>query len=265
VKMTYLQPSNRKTLHKRRRTRIALTCITFLFAIFAFYPQALVHTLTIVVSPFWSLEELGSGVLGRSFSMLRSKSSLITEINELKVENAELQSLKAAFSLLEERYAHIEGLKISNDSFINATVLRKPPYSFYDTVLIDKGTDQGVSVGNKVYGAGSVFVGEVVEVFPASSKVVLASSPDKKTVVALGDRAVQFEAIGQGAGNLELLVPAQFEVQVGDLVRLPGSSVHVFGIVEKVKLDSSESIQHVSFKMPVNIFELDSLVVQILQ
>ncbi len=263
--MTYLQPSNRKTLHKRRRTRVAIICIAILFSFFAFYPQALVHTLSIVVSPFLSLEEFGKGVIGRSFSILRSKSSLISEVNELKRENAQFETLKNAFTELEKNYAHVQGLKISDEAFVSASVLRKPPYSAYDTVLIDKGTDQGISVGNKVYGIGSVFIGDVVEVFPASAKVVLASSPDRKTVVALGDKAIQFEAIGKGGGNLELDVPAQFDVKVGDLVRLPGSRVHVFGIVEKVELDSSQSINRVSFKMPVNIFEITNVAVQILQ
>lgn len=263
--MTYLQPSNRKTLHKRRRTRIAITCIALLFALFVFFPQALVHTLTIVVSPFWSLEEFGKGAIGNSFSILRSKISLVNENNELRKVNAQFETLQTAFAELEKVHARSQNAVLSDEAFVSASVLRKPPYSAYDTLLIDKGTDQGVSVGNKVYGVGSVFIGEVVEVFPASSKVVLASSPDKKTIVALQDKGVQFEAVGKGGGNFELDVPAQFEVKNGDVVRLPGSHVHVFGVVERVVLDSSQSINRISFKIPVNIFELTNVVVQILQ
>jgi hypothetical protein len=50
-------------------------------------------------------------------------------------------------------------------------------------------------------------------------------------------------------------LPVEIDVNEGDTIVIPQIRPHAFGVVEKIVVDSSDSMQTILFKMPVNIHE----------
>lgn len=98
----------------------------------------------------------------------RLNSELTTEVNQLRYENKllaldklELERLRSLYDL-DKRYADYPK--------IGARVIGKDPGNWYEVFIIDKGTDDGISV-NMVVMAGNGLVGRIIEVGPNYSKV----------------------------------------------------------------------------------------------
>ena len=137
-----------------------------------------------------------------------------------------------------------------------AAVLAKPPVSPYDTLLIDAGEKQGVSLGNDVR-VSTFRIGRVEAVFPHEAKVVLLSAPGETTTVFLGEARVQATAVGRGGGNFETEVPRDVALAVGDPVLLPGIEHAMLGAIDEIQVRPTDSLQKVLFRLPVNFFQLD--------
>lgn len=98
----------------------------------------------------------------------RLNSELTTEVNQLRYENKllaldklELERLRSLYDL-DKRYADYPK--------IGARVIGKDPGNWYEVFIIDKGTDDGITV-NMVVMAGNGLVGRIIEVGPNYSKV----------------------------------------------------------------------------------------------
>ncbi len=102
----------------------------------------------------------------------------------------------------------------------------------------------------------NIYIGEVSEVYPHISKIILYSTPGHKLSVVLGTNSVSVEAVGVGGGNFNIFLPREVEVKEGDVIIIPSITTNVFGIVEKVNFKDKDSFQTVLFKSPVNISEL---------
>ncbi len=122
--------------------------------------------------------------------------------------------------------------------------------------MIDAGSTNGVSIGNKVMANGNIFIGYVSEVYVNTSKVVLYSSPGEKINVLIGKDAIEKEADGLGGGNFSVEMPAGSNIAVGDSIVMPSISANIFGTVDQVQFKQSDSLETVLFKNPVNISEL---------
>lgn len=92
-------------------------------------------------------------------------------------------------------------------------------------LLLDRGTSDGISVGDLVIDKHRVLGGTVVGVSPRSSRVILLSSASRSTDVFI--QGANLRAIARGANSRELiidLVPQDAEVKVGDLARASSRS-----------------------------------------
>jgi cell shape-determining protein MreC len=166
-----------------------------------------------------------------------------TELNRILIqENTDLKDLL--------------GRKSIYSKAVLASILVKPSFSPYDTLIVDIGTDAGVVVGDKVSADGNIFIGRVSEVYANSSKVILYSSPDEKVLVLVGSNNVLKEAVGIGGGNFKIELPREIDIKEGDDVVIPSISPNIFGIVEKVEYKEADSFQTVLFKSPINVLEL---------
>ncbi|MDP2927174.1 MAG: rod shape-determining protein MreC [bacterium] len=154
----------------------------------------------------------------------------IREIGEIKKKSEELelknQELKAEI-------ARLNGLKSENETLrkalnlglerefqlLMANVTGKDPFS--DVLLIDKGSDNGLTAGSAVITPEKVLIGLVQEVFPGFSRVSLLS--DKKSLVSAQVQAENEEIVGvaKGQGNFKIafnLIPQDKKIRTGDLL-----------------------------------------------
>jgi hypothetical protein len=215
--------------------KIVGVVIFILALLYVFFPTLLSSFFTSIARPFWQFEkDVKEGTAYISPELQNAT------IIELQRENAELKQFL--------------NTRVSSSSVV-AYILKKPPFSAYDTFIIDAGTNNGVQNGMKVYAMGKVIIGEIVDATSRTSKVKLYSSNGEKYEVFIGDENIQAPATGRGGGAFEATLPRDVKVSEGDTVTIPHLTTTVFGVVRKVIADPARAFSTLLFSQPINIYE----------
>lgn len=209
--------------------------IPLLIIVYLFFPHFFSTIFLNIVSPFWNKDEIVN--ISQTEIPSQLQSSIILELQK---ENAELKSM------LNHR--------VSSSSVI-AYIMKKPPFSAYDSFIVDIGVKSNVKVGDKVYAPGNVLIGEIAEIISENAKVKLYSSYGEKYEVFIGQKSIQATAIGRGGGSFEAVLPRDVKIQEGDIVTIPHLTTSVFGIVSKLLVNPSKTFSTVLFSQPINIYE----------
>ena len=181
-----------------------------------------------------------------------------TEVAELR---AELASSTAALSDRNLLYAEVLDLRERlgrtdrSGTRILASVLMRPPWTPYDTLLVDAGENLGVKVGAFVSAGGQGLVGHVSEVYGNTARVELFSAPGA-SYQALLRGTVPIAVEGLGGGSLQTLVPAGTQVAVGDTISFPGLLGGIVALVSATEAKEGESFTVIYMTLPVNPQEL---------
>ena len=257
--MNFRQRNNfsSKNQNKNRNAFLSVLFFLIIFFIFTFSgPKTFVFG---IASPFWNLKTFVYYLVTDNVSVLLSKTSLIKENENLKLQ---IDKDKKDMVFKDVLSAENDDLKIalnrkdSNKKSILSAILVKPSLSPYDTLIIDIGNNQNISVGDKVAANGNTFIGYVSEVYENTSKVILYSSPGEKVNVLIGNGNIEKEALGMGGGNFEVDVPREVDIKEGDSIIMPSISPNIFGVVSKIEYQSADAFQKVLFNSPVNVSEL---------
>lgn len=211
-----------------------------------------------VAVPVWKTQEYISGTWNNIRTTFVFKKDLLAENKRLR-EDMEIASAK----LLDRNLLFEENIELKEllnrgveEQTVFGVVLTKPSRSLYDTLIIDVGENAGVKKGDKVLYGGTIVIGEVVQVLPRSSKVLLISSPGESIDVVVGRDNIAAIAHGRGGGNFELKLPRDSDVVVGDVVRVPNITTRILGRVEYIETKPSDPFKTVLFSGPINIFKL---------
>ena len=195
-----------------------------------------------------------------------SKNSLYLENQKLQMEvmKNDARMLNYNSVLLEnENLKEILGRKDVKVSMILAAILAKPNQSFYDTLVIDVGTKQGIKIGDIVFALGDAPTGRVALVYENSSKIILFSNVGEKTQAIVSGKNVFLELIGRGGGNFEMILPKDFVLQKGDQVVMSGINPFVLAIVATIISDPRDPFNKALLASPINIQELKFVEVEI--
>tara|TARA_Y100001968_G_scaffold302981_1_gene316734 strand:+ start:596 stop:1339 length:744 start_codon:yes stop_codon:yes gene_type:complete len=164
------------------------------------------------------------------------------------VQNGSNIEQKIKIALLEKdnyRLRKILSLKnISEKDKISAAVISRNPEGWWHQLELNKGTNNGIEIGNSVVAPGGL-IGLIYSVTPTTSRVKLITAPGSKVGVWI-DR-IQHHGIllGMGTSKTKLLFLNQEpDVQIGDLVSTsPASTIAPpnlpVGIIKSVEIDSS--------------------------
>ncbi len=256
--MTYLRRTNVNAKKSRATTLCIVVVLLVAFGVHYVFPGFYAGIFYPVGTVFWKTESGLFGFFGHAGMLVKSKFNLIKENQRLRQEMV----ARDTSALL------IDGLKQENESLKNSLsrsaagddvlgiVLSRPPVSAYDTLVIDIGSSDGVAKGDKVYADGDALIGDISEVYANQSKVSLFSTPGRTISVNIGEADTTAEAKGRGLGNFLLHVPVEIGIKEGDIISLSQIRPHTFGVVEKIIVDSSDSLQTILFKSPININSL---------
>ncbi len=170
-------------------------------------------------SVFHPIEDVVSGAF--DYSSLRKKNALLqSQISALKTKESmsnqlenEVQSLTALANI-----PFAQGLKT-----VSAIVDDYSPSNSQMTLNIDKGSSQGVKVGEPVV-ASLGLIGRIVSVTRSNSTVLLISDPSSSVGVVLGASTQVGLAVGTGSyGSIKVdLVDPGTSLYVGDPVYTSG-------------------------------------------
>lgn len=223
--------------------KVLMTVVVILVILHFILPNLLADILMTVARPLWILNKDNS--VNISMLLPETQNALIAE---LKKENLELKKILN---------------RKESDNLILSYILKKPPFTAYDSYIIDVGSKDGISIGDKVYASGNILIGTVAEVNRNSSKVNLYSSYGNKFDILIGNNDIEAVAVGNGGGSFTAIIPRDLKVSEGDIILIPDITNSVFGTVGKIIIDPARAFSTVFFSQPINIYEQKWVLVSI--
>ena len=203
-----------------------------------------------VAGPFEGWDWFRESVSSRA--VLRADKSKLEA--ELRLAQFRLQRYEA----LESENQRLRGLRDNTagvtDRFVIGSVMDVDLDAFRERVLVDKGAQDGVFVGQAVLDAGGVF-GQVARVGQLTAEVILVSDATHAIPVQINRNGLRTIAVGTGdMGRLKLpYLPTSADVLAGDLLVTSGlgggfPAGYPVGSIAEVKRDPAQSLADVDVK-----------------
>ncbi len=211
----------------------------------------------------WSVgTHAGDAIFGSGFFSTRR--ALEEENQSLRGEISELQMRAAAFDVLREENAALQGLVhlAEGSRGITAPVVSSFRSSPYGTFLIGAGTEDGVRSGSIVLvgdslrqsADGGFVIGRIEEAGAHTSLVKGIFAPGVTTDAVI--REVGISVLGRGGGQARGEIPREALVAAGDPVVSATLGGKPIGIVGKVVEDAGDASQVVYIRFPINQNEI---------
>lgn len=223
-----------------------------------------------IMTPVWTGENFVGRGLNSLYLFFHTKNFLIKENQALREKinsDSIILSSTQTISLAQDSLLKSLGRNVSK-SGITAAVLVHPPETPYDVLIIDAGSDDGVSVGQTVaLSADSSLlvsgpkIGVISEVFKKNSKVKLYSASGEKTSAVLERNSVPVVLLGRGGGNFELTLQREENVSVGDKILSADISRVLVGVVKDIEESATDSFKKVLVVSVANIYTTDFVTV----
>lgn len=177
----------------------------------------------IIVEPFYSLGSFPVTLWENTTQELSSRTELVAENEKLKTERLLMQRRLQKLAALTEQNVRLRELLNSaalvDDDVLATELIGIDPNPFTHRILIDKGSKDGVVIGQPVLDARGL-MGQVVEVMPYSARVLLLTDTNHSIPVQVNRNGLR--AIASGTGNPERLelrhVADTADVKEGDLL-----------------------------------------------
>ncbi len=193
----------------------------------------------------------------------RGKAALIQEIATLNEKLVSMSFNEADFTALnyENKRLREELLIQPKESFLRASVIARSPQVPLDSVLINKGSGDGVVAGDLVLVSEHSLAGKVAEVNGGTSVVALSSSSNNSFVGIVARTGEAVEVKGVGGGNLSTRTPIDFDIQTGDSLLISQGSNYMVAVVGLVESDVSGGAKNSLMSLPFNIGTLETVFV----
>ncbi|MGB4076467.1 MAG: rod shape-determining protein MreC [Minisyncoccia bacterium] len=168
------------------------------------------------------------------------------EVVRLRLENERLRAL------LPREAMETEG------GGIVAGVLSRPPLTPYDVIIVAKGREAGVAVGDYAFSEG-VPIGTVALVRYTSAHILLYSSAGRTNEGWIGEARLPLTITGRGGGAFSAEIPREAPVVAGDLVYLPGPGALLMGVVARIHSNATSPMAELSLRPQANPFTIDAV------
>lgn len=159
--------------------------------------------------------------------VLSTRASLVERNAELERRLLELSRVSQQYMALKTENDRLRALlgsraRLPAEVLISEIVGVVPAPNAHQ-VILDKGSESQVQVGDAVIDAEGLF-GQVVEVSPVTSRVLLVTDPDHAVPVQVNRNGVR--SIAGGTGTMDVLqlenLPVTADVREGDLIETSG-------------------------------------------
>lgn len=253
--MSYLLDKKRKARNRKFFIGIGIVVILGMaqLGLFSFL-SPVSHT---VLDPVMQGGQAVASVVETGALILAPKKTLIKRLEVLQEEYNKQALLLERMAILEEQNNLLNEYVGRTDlqNVVVASVVSKPFTYPYGSFVVDQGSRDGVSVGDKVYVHETVALGFVSKVYKNSALVVLYSKAEEHLDAMLLSGNVGVDLIGRG-GSFEAYVSRDLEIEVGDYVVTTDFTPYIVGKVAEVRFDPREPEKHLLIEAVVNPNEL---------
>jgi len=218
-------------------TIIVVSAIILLFLVLNVFSHSVRNIFYIASSPLqkvlWKVGESSSNFLSPFLVVHRLKnenSNLILQNNQLSDRVALLEGLEAENQVLRDAL----NLNLQKNYKLSLVEVISKDTS-KDSILINKGSEDGISTGMPVINGQKVLFGKISEVYKNFSRVTLISEKGFVFDIKIKDKDIY--GVVRGNGNLGVyldLIPRDTEITVGDVL-LTSSLEGNFPKVEDIK------------------------------
>lgn len=251
---------DRKQIKEKKRF-IKNLIFAIIFLLFAFsgvftYSSGALH---FIGEPMWKVKNNISQNIKDIGYMVRTKSSVYKENENLKKENSEIKIEIVSYRMLKDeniKLKEVFGRIPTSRDMVLANILTKPNYSPYDSIVIDIGEDHEIIVSDTVYANAEIPIGEVVAVYADTALVTLYSNPSERTGAMMSDSNTSVELIGRGGGNFEMTIPVDLTFTKGESVYLPSITTEIIAIINEVISSPNDPTKKLLLSTPLNVQNL---------
>lgn len=244
--------------HKRFVGIFFIVLFLFLVGVFARHAAPVVHAFNGVRAAVEFTGSAFSHVVGSVFSqkaaLLKENQDLTRQVQSLAIEQSAFDALQDSYDELTDLLAYTER---SSFTELPAAVLTRSSAFEAQAILIDRGREDGVQVGQPVISGEGILIGVVTDARAYSSVVRLLSADESR----IGGRLLNAEQTigiveGRDGALLEMaFIPQQTEIERDDVVVTSGldefiPSGLVIGTVSEVVKDEQEPFQQ-AFVQPL--------------
>ena len=239
----------------------------------SFFKILIIFVLVLVLVLFFNIFDSSRSLVSNFFyPFLKTGDYFYKSVNQIpnffSSKNKLMQENKSLSDQIENDHLSLidyESIKLENEklrevlkikpvgNFITTNIIAKSPQIPLDSLFLDKGSDDGLSIGDFVLSSERILVGKIVKLSKNRATVALNSFAG---VVSFGyvDRTNEpIEIKGNGGGNIEAKVPIDFDVIGGDKITLSGPINFFVAVVGVVETDQSSGFKNVLMSLPVDI------------
>lgn len=196
-----------------------------------------------------------------------NKRDLITEneileqkIKELKVDRSRVNSLESENKLLKDELRFVKEAKLNT---VTAKIITGVSDALSKSVIINRGSDNGIEEGMAVVSGDGIMVGKIYEVYSDHSKVLLLTD-NKSRVAATIQNLDKTTGLVEGQFGLSFSmtnIPQDQEIKEGDLIVSSGLEGKIPKDLLIAEVDSISQIESEIFKTALlsPIIQLDDL------
>jgi rod shape-determining protein MreC len=196
--------------------------------------------------------------------------ALRAENERIRIENRQAEELRRENELLTSLLQLRNGFEYET---VAASVIARGSSEVQRRVTLDRGTADGIEVGDVVLGSGGALVGRVIEAGPSSATVQLISDSASTVIGQLLTSAATGEVTGQLPGSLRMEnIAAAVTVALGEEVvtagiqlaggiRSPYPKGLVIGRVVDVRRDANQIVQTAFLEPAANLDRLEYVLV----
>lgn len=217
------------TTGKKIKTFFLFAAITLSLVFFsaAAHNSFFGDSLFALAAPFSRSGIMISDAISASFKTIAGIKNLISENADLKKENKDLLGRLTQYGdLAKENDLLRNQLGVvgnGNFSLLSGEIVSFDPINFTNSMLINKGSRDGVMAGMPVILPGNIILGKVSEIHSAHSSVALISDKNNK-VNAISERAQVSGVLNGSSGGALLmdLIEKDASLEEGDLILTSG-------------------------------------------
>lgn len=261
------RPIKRTARRSLRFVVILLLAFALLAAAGRWAPHALATPVQAIARPFIIVRNAIGESIVSTVSFFQSKAAIEAQNATLQKELILYNAVVAERDYFAGQTADLQKLLGSAGSstpskFAIARILSKPNFSPYDTMLV--AASDSINIGDLVFADPHTIIGYVSAVSKTAVTVTAYSTPGQNTKVLIGSSSIEAVATGLGGGTLEVRLPRNAPVAIGDLVTAAGiSDIGILGRVEVATATPSAPFERVLFTSPLDIFDLSYVLIKL--